>query len=416
MPSKRRDHLVLRRAVDEALKARLVVHGRGKTPESRDRVVHPSALRCRHAIHSRDRRRHKPCCMFGGLTAASPWITFETVVARRHTRTYVRLYFTGHLGPRDRGMPARGVVAHRSPLGGHRGAAMASHRRSRRRRRRDGGQRELQPRRHRPHVRPVAHRREHPYRSGKTARGGRDDESARWIEPLQIIDRHQYGSSLREALDDRDKASPDHLLIGDRTIFGGPPSAAPDRSKVAAAEAIPLKLPRPISSNSAANPEYGSTDSTDVARADSTRNPSSWARCTPANHTVVLPMPASPSTTSAEGPDGTEPRNSSTARDSVSRLTTTLIIGDVPQPTVNCSTANCFLYHRKVVCTGFRHIGAIASYPPVATRACAPMRRYRSAPRWCAGGSSVQRVLAALGNTSETTRVDDPLEPDERPF
>ena len=75
----------------------------------------------------------------------------------------------------------------------------------------------------------------------------------------------------------------------------------------------------PSRSASTAN---ASPDSACPARAESTRKPRSCASSRAPSHSVVLPMPVSPSMTSTDGCASVAPRKSATACDSSDRITT----------------------------------------------------------------------------------------------
>src|SRR5262245_39359294 len=68
-----------------------------------------------------------------------------------------------------------------------------------------------------------------------------------------------------------------------------------------------------------------------MARADSTWKPRLRARASPDSQTVVLPMPASPSTNSAAGAPVTDSRNSSSAHSSAGRLAMFAVICEESQ-------------------------------------------------------------------------------------
>jgi hypothetical protein len=77
---------------------------------------------------------------------------------------------------------------------------------------------QLQPRFRPATVRTSAHCHEHPDGACKSPRGRRNYLSARWIQPLQIIDGQEHRRRFGEALDDREKSRAYRALIGDRAI------------------------------------------------------------------------------------------------------------------------------------------------------------------------------------------------------
>jgi hypothetical protein len=61
-------------------------------------------------------------------------------------------------------------------------------------------------------------RAEHSDPRGEPARRERDDVSARGVEPLKVVDRHQYGGLLGQEFDRREEARSDRPLIGGQIL------------------------------------------------------------------------------------------------------------------------------------------------------------------------------------------------------
>ena len=157
-------------------------------------------------------------------------------------------------------------------------------------------------------VRTVAKR---PNRTGQSPRSECDHVNGRRIEPLQVVDREQHSAVVGEPIDDRQERGCHRTPVGDGV--GGL------LAKQHPVHRDPLRL-RQISPrvwfhsfNRSASDAYASTEFACAVRADSTRNPRSRARWSPASHKVVLPIPASPSTNSAAGALAAASRNSLSA-------------------------------------------------------------------------------------------------------
>ena len=157
-----------------------------------------------------------------------------------------------------------------------------------------------------------------PHASRKAPGRECDDLQAGGVKPLQIVDCQQYRRRSLQLLDQRQEARSDRTRVRRRHRLRRRATARDPAPAAVAPEAPPMRRNR-HRANKSANAAYASTDSASAARADNTRNPASAAESTAANHTVVLPIPASPSMTHAEGHADVEPKKSATACDSAGR-------------------------------------------------------------------------------------------------
>ena len=91
-----------------------------------------------------------------------------------------------------------------------------------------------------------AHTAKNADRPGEPPRRERHHVHARWVEPLQVIDRHQQRPVVGEAFDDREERRGHGALIGGRRRC--PPASVPGRPRIAGVRAdLPTRMraPRP---------------------------------------------------------------------------------------------------------------------------------------------------------------------------